>query len=101
MLGVIKKFLRCILASTLDPITTYFAIGAGAVEGHPMWRALIVEMGLVPAMLLRTLVGIALIVAVAPVVASPRAPIGARTFDMLSAAFMAISAWNIAMMALA
>ena len=84
------------LAVSADPLATYFAVSAGAGEAHPMWAALIGQVGIGPAMTVRLLAGLALVAAVAVAVEHDRVPLTGWVLRALTAVFAAITGWNVA-----
>lgn len=83
------------IAVSLDPVTTYLAVNAGAMEGHPLWRELIAAVGLGPAMTVRLLAGLVLVAAVAVAVEHEGCGLTAWTLRALTVVFGVVVAWNI------
>jgi hypothetical protein len=83
------------LAVSADPLTTYLAVRAGAVESHPLWATAIGQVGLGPAMTIRLLVGLALVAAVIVAVEHEGTPMTRWVLRTLTAIFALVAAWNL------
>ena len=84
------------VAVSADPLTTYLAVSAGAGEAHPMWAALIAQVGIGPAMTVRLLAGLTLVAAVVVAVEHEQVPLTGWVLRALTAVFAVVTVWNIA-----
>ena len=82
-------------AVSADPATTWLAVRAGASEAHPLWASVIDGYGLTPAMTVRLLAGLVLVVAVAVAVEHDGIPITRQVLTVLTVVFAAVTVWNV------
>lgn len=84
-----------LIAVSSDAATTWLAVEAGAAEGHPLWSAVIGRMGIGPAMAIRFIVGLAIVVAVMVAIERDGTPITDSTLRVLTGVFAVVAAWNL------
>ena len=82
-------------AVSADPATTWLAVRAGASEAHPLWASVIDGYGLTPAMTVRLLAGLVLVVAVAVAVEHDGIPITRQVLTVLTVVFAVVTVWNV------
>ena len=84
----------CAVAVSADPLTTVVGIAAGAVEGHPLWAALIDHAGIAGFLTVRLLAGLLAVGLVTVAVQAGR--LSVRVLHVLTVAFFVIAVWNLA-----